>query len=78
MIKKQLFLLFTLILAITGCIKETYDMNKISKEIRYSPTFGMMAASGNITLSDIVKPDENVVFGSDKLVKNNFQKRINY
>ena len=69
MVKKQLFFLLTLMMAFTACVKETYDMKKLSKEISYSPTFGMSAASGEILLSDVLKPNDTVVFDTDKTVR---------
>ena len=69
MIRKQLFLLLTLIVGFTACVKETYDMKKLSTEISYSPTFGISAASGEILLSDIIKPNDTVLFDTDKTVR---------
>ncbi len=70
MIKK--LLLPGIIIAILGgggCIKETYDMKKLSKRAHLSPTFALSAVKGDISLSDIVKQSDTVVFGEDKLVK---------
>jgi hypothetical protein len=46
----------------TGCVKETYDMNKLSKKMHLSPTMAISAIKGNISLSDIVKSSDTVVF----------------
>jgi hypothetical protein len=63
-----------LIIIFPGCIKETYNMKKLSKSIRLSPTFSMAAASGDITLSNIVKQGDTVRFDNDKLVRIIFRK----
>ena len=70
MIKKLLLPVFiTAILAGGGCVKETYDMKKLSKRAHLSPTFAVSAVKGEITLGDIIKPNDTVVFGQDKFVK---------
>ena len=70
MIKKLLLPVFiTAILAGGGCVKETYDMRKLSKRAHLSPTFAVSAVKGEITLGDIIKPNDTVVFGQDKFVK---------
>jgi hypothetical protein len=67
----RLFCLFlaTAILLSTGCVKETYDMNKLSKEVHLSPVIAISAVKGDVSLSDIVKSNDTLVFGQDKLVK---------
>ncbi len=61
-------------LILSGCIKNTYDLNKLSSGNQYSPTFVISAASGNITLADMLKPNDTIVYGSDKLLKIVFKK----
>jgi hypothetical protein len=69
MIKKQIYLFLTLTMAFTACVKETYNMNKLSNDIHYSPTFGMSVANGDISLSDIMKPNDTIIYDSDKFVR---------
>jgi hypothetical protein len=69
MIKRQAYLFLVLAMAFTACVKETYNMNKLSDAIHYSPTFGMSVATGEISLSDIMKPSDTVVYDSDKFVR---------
>ena len=70
MIKKFLLPVFiTALLVGGGCVKETYDMKKLSKKAHLSPTFAVSAVKGQITLGDIIKPNDTVVFGQDKFVK---------
>ena len=59
----------TSMLFITSCVKETYDMNKISKEARYSPTFALSAVKGNISLKDMITPNDTIVFDQDNFVR---------
>jgi hypothetical protein len=56
-------------IVLVGCIKNTYDMNKLSSNNLYSPTFVISAASGKITLGDMVKANDTVVYDSDKSVR---------
>ena len=58
----------------SGCIKNTYDLNKLSSGNQYSPTFVISAVSGNITLADMLKPNDTIVYGSDKSLKFVFKK----
>ncbi len=66
---KLLLIAITFMLFITSCIKETYDMNKISKEARYSPTFALSAVKGNISLRDMITPNDTIVFDQDNFVR---------
>lgn len=66
---KQLQLLLAAMLLLTaGCVKETYDMNKLSKKATLSPSLGMAVVKGDVSLADIVKPNDTIVYGSDNLV----------
>src|SRR5512133_3374077 len=70
MIKKpQVFGLIILMLAIGGCVKDTYDMKKLSKKAQLSPSLAISAAKGEITLDDILKPSDTIVFDQDKFIK---------
>jgi hypothetical protein len=67
---KRLFLFVTVIMAllITGCIKNTYDMSKLDKDAQLTPTLAISAAKGDVSLSDIVKTNDTVVFDKNNLV----------
>jgi hypothetical protein len=72
---RKLFL-FTLILIVflaNGCI-ETYDMNRLSGKVQLTPSFAISAIKGDISLSDIVKSNDTVVFDQEKFVKLIFKK----
>jgi hypothetical protein len=78
---RKSFILFSLIVIVaSGCIKETYNLKKLSGKAQLSPTVGVSAAYGNISLSDILKASDTVVFGSDKFIKLVFKKDsvVNY
>jgi hypothetical protein len=69
MIKKFfLFIGMIVVLSLTGCIKETYNMSMLSKKAHLSPTMAISAVNGDISLSDIVKTNDTVVFDQNKLV----------
>jgi hypothetical protein len=62
-----LFIIMTMVLSTTGCIKETYDMKRISKTEHYSPTFAISAVKGNVTFSDL-KLDINIRINSLQII----------
>lgn len=75
MVRKLSKLIFiTMVIVTTGCIKETYDMNKLSKKASLSPTFAISAIKGNVLFSDMVKESDTVVYDQNKLVKIVFKK----
>jgi hypothetical protein len=68
-----LFLIVALI-GVAGCVKETYDMNMLSKKAHISPTFAISAARGDISFSDLVEPSDTVVFDENNFVTIVFKK----
>jgi hypothetical protein len=75
MIKRSfLFISMIMALTITGCIKETYNMKMLSKEAQLSPTMAISAVKGDISLSDIVKTNDTIVFDQNKFVTLVFKK----
>ena len=70
MIRKLSHIIFMLMfLLITGCIKETYDMNKLSSKVHLSPTFAVSAVKGGFKLSDLVESGDTLVFDKNNLIK---------
>jgi hypothetical protein len=70
MIRKLTYLIFMIaVSATTGCIKETYNMNKLSEKVHLSPTIGISAIKGGVSLIDLIKPNDTVRVGADKFVK---------
>ena len=75
MIRKCFYLALILLFpALTSCIKETYDMDKLSHHIAYSPTFSLSAFTGKITFKDILKASDTVRYDNDNLVRIVFKK----
>lgn len=64
-----LILLTLLALFHTGCVKEVYNLDKLSDRMKLSPVFAFPAAKGDLTLSDIVKPDDTVRFDNDNFIR---------
>jgi hypothetical protein len=73
---KRSFLNISLILVIiaTGCVKETYNMNMLSKKMQLTPGLAISAVKGNVLFSDMVKPTDTIVFDQNKLVTLIFKK----
>jgi hypothetical protein len=75
MIKRSfLFISVIMALSIIGCIKDTYNMKMLSKQTHLSPTLAISAVKGNISLSDILKSNDTVVYSQDKFVTLVFKK----
>jgi hypothetical protein len=55
--------------AVTSCVKETYEMNKLSKKAHLSPTFAVSAVKGNISLSDLIDPSDTIIFDEDNFIR---------
>ncbi len=68
---RRLFLLLSAGLALfsMGCTKETYDMKKLSKDVHLSPVIAVSAVKGDVSFSDMVKSNDTIVYGTDKLVR---------
>ncbi|MCX6326084.1 MAG: hypothetical protein NT144_05460 [Bacteroidia bacterium] len=70
MIRKLSQIVFMIMLFSTaGCIKDTYDMNLLSKKLHLSPTMAISAIKGGVSLSDLVKSGDTVVFDQNNFVK---------
>jgi hypothetical protein len=74
--KRRSFLIFYIFMIFfaTGCVKDTYDMNMLSKRIHLSPTWKVSAINGDIKLSDLVKSGDTVMFDETNLLKIVFRK----
>jgi len=66
--------LFFMLIFITGCVKETYDMNKLSKNNHFAPNFAISAINGDVSLGDMVKTADSVFIDQDKFVRIIFHK----
>lgn len=52
-----------------GCIKEVYNLDKLSDNMKLSPVFAFPAAKGDISLADIVEPDDTIRFDNDNFIR---------
>ncbi|MBS0011135.1 MAG: hypothetical protein KFF49_06980, partial [Bacteroidales bacterium] len=59
---RTVFTLLLFFLVLSSCIKERYDMNKLSGEVALNPGIVVRAIKGELTLSDLVEPNDTVVF----------------
>lgn len=75
MMKKTfLFLSIILILSVTGCVKETYNMNMLSGKAHLSPEMALSAVKGDISFSDMVKSNDTIRFDQNNFVTLVFKK----
>jgi hypothetical protein len=63
-----LFFLMIMLLSITGCIKDTYNMSMLSKQTHLSPDMAISAVKGSFSLKDIVKPNDTITYDQNKLL----------
>lgn len=74
MITRKSAVLLLLVALSYGCVKETYDMERLSKRGQLSPTIVIPAFRGSVVLSDAVKQSDTVVYDPDKFVRLVFAK----
>src|SRR4030042_2696063 len=72
MLKKTFFLIS--LVAATGCRRETYDMDNLSKQAHLSPTLAISAIRGDVSISDLMDPNDTVVFDEDNFIRIVFKK----
>jgi len=59
------FLLIMAFFALSGCLEDKFDFNRLSTDMEISPSFSAPLAKGSITLEDLVDNDsENIVYDS--------------
>ena len=76
MIKRAfLFFLMIMLLSITGCIKDTYNMSMLSKQNHLSPNMAIAAMNGSFSLKDIVKTNDTIMFDQNNLLLLVFTKK---
>jgi len=61
-------------LLVSSCVKETYDMNRLSDYNSLSPTYAISAVKGDVSLLDMLEPGDTVTYGSDNLMTLVFKK----
>jgi hypothetical protein len=66
--KPLLLILIVAVLLVSSCIKEKYDMNRLDKNNKLSPTWAVAAVKGDVSLLDMLKPTDTVVYDQDKLM----------
>lgn len=54
---------------VTSCVKETYEMDKLSSRIGYKAGYIFPGASGSVTLSDLIEEDDTLFFDEAGLLK---------
>jgi hypothetical protein len=72
---KKIYLMITMIMLLfSGCIKDTYNMDKLSDKMVLSPDFSVSAFKGDVTFSKLVKQSDTVLYDQDKFVRLIFRK----
>jgi hypothetical protein len=73
---RRVFWFFSMIilLSITGCIKDTYNMSMLSKQNHLTPNMAISAVTGSFSLKDIVKANDTIFFDQNNLLTLVFKK----
>lgn len=61
--------IFIFLIAVSACIRETYDLDKLSKQVHLSPTWVVPAIKGDVSLSDLIEPNDTIIFEEDNFVR---------
>lgn len=61
---KKLFLLtmILMLIVVQGCVKNTVNIDKISEEVGLSPSYVLAAVKGDVTLGDLIEPNDTIFF----------------
>ena len=68
------FLSVIMTLSVSGCVKDTYNMQLLSNKAHISPTLAFSAVNGDISLNDAVKSNDTIVYDQNKFVTLVFKK----
>ena len=63
--KLSVFMMAVILAFVAGCVKETYDIDKLSKEGHINPGLGVSVLKGKITLSDVIEKNDTIIFDND-------------
>lgn len=58
-----------LLLLLTGCIKEIYDIDMLSDEMHLTPSIFVPVFKGSATFSDLVRENDTIVYDENNFVK---------
>ena len=79
--KKAFIPVIIILLIIAGsCVKTTVNFDKFSEDMALSPTYVIAAVKGEVTLIDLIEPNDTLVVDPDNAIKLVFRKDsvINY
>lgn len=60
--KHGLLLMLLLIVLPWACVKDNFDFDRLSDRLDYSPSFVIPLANGSLSLGNLLKPDDSLVF----------------
>jgi len=63
--KLSVLILAVILVLIAGCVKETYNIDKLSKQGHFAPGLGVSVLKGKITLSDVIEKNDTIIFDND-------------
>jgi len=69
MIKRSFFIISAImVLSLTSCLKETYNMKMLSKQAHLSPTLAISAVTGDVSFADAVKSNDTIEFDQNNFI----------
>jgi len=63
--KLSVLILAAILVFIAGCVKETYNIDKLSTQGHFAPGLGVSVLKGKITLSDVIEKNDTIIFDND-------------
>ena len=60
--QKTLLVLLATVLFNASCLRDNFETDRLSERINYSPHFVMPIAYGSLTLGNLLKPDDTLIF----------------
>lgn len=67
--KRIIVLVSGIFFLLYGCVKDTYNMDKLSEKTQISPDLAAAAVSGRVTFSELVKQSDTVIYDNDKFAR---------
>lgn len=67
--KKWPIAVITIAVVMGSCIKDTYDMNRLSEKMLINPTMVLAAGNGDVTLADLIKSNDTIGFDESRLLR---------
>lgn len=59
---RLLFFTGILLFVFQSCVKDNFDLDKLSDQVEMKPSFSLALAKGSLTIADLIEPDDSLIF----------------